>query len=181
MLLNINGWPGAGKLTVGRIVAHKLNGRLLDNHTILNVASAVTKQGTPQYYETTRAVRRIVFDSILKLPVHTPVVLTNVVARGGRSGFLEENWQAILELAERRSCKLYSATLLCSPEENARRVVSEERVLKKKIQDTAVLADVIRTRVLFNKGATYSESFDNTNLTADECADQVLLWVSSRE
>jgi shikimate kinase len=180
MLINLNGWPGAGKLTVGRIVAHKLKGHLLDNHTILNVASAVTKAGTPQYYETARAVRRIAFDRILELPANIPVVLTNVVARGGTSGFLEENWRAILTLAEHRSCDLYSATLLCSPEENARRVVSEERILKKKMQDPAVLADVVRTRVLFDEGATYRESFDNTNLTAGECADQIVSWVSSR-
>jgi hypothetical protein len=76
MLININGWPGSGKLTVARIVAQRLNARLLDNHTILNVASAVTKQGTPQFYETARAVRRIAFDRILELPAHTPVVLT---------------------------------------------------------------------------------------------------------
>jgi len=153
MLINLNGWPGAGKLTVGRIVAQKLNGSLLDNHTILNVASAVTKPGTPEYYETARAVRRIAFDRILELPAHFPVVLTNVVARGGTSGFLEENWQAILELAERRNCDLYSATLLCSPKENARRIVSQERILEKKMRDPTALADVVRTRVLFDDGA----------------------------
>jgi shikimate kinase len=178
MLININGWPGAGKLTVGRIVAHKLNGRLLDNHTLLNVASAVTKPGTPQYYETARAVRQIAFDRILELPEHIPVILTNVVARGGTSGYLEQNWQAILDLAQLRSCDLYSATLLCSPQENTRRLVSEERALKKKIQDPAVLADVVRTRVLFDEGATYRESFDNTNLTPEQCAEQIVSWVS---
>jgi shikimate kinase len=40
MLINLNGWPGVGKLTVGRILAKTLGGRLLDNHTLLNVASA---------------------------------------------------------------------------------------------------------------------------------------------
>jgi shikimate kinase len=91
MLINLNGWPGAGKLTVGRILAEKLGGRLLDNHSILNLASAVTRVGVPQYYETARAIRAIAFDRILELPSQFPFVLTNVVARGGTSGFLEDH------------------------------------------------------------------------------------------
>jgi shikimate kinase len=180
MLINLNGWPGAGKLTVGRIIAHKLQGHLLDNHTIFNVASAVTRPGTPQFYETARAVRRIAFDRILELPANIPVVLTNVVARGGTSGFLEENWRAILTLAEHRRCDLYSATLFCSPEEKRPQGCQRGTDTQEEMQDPAALADVVRARALFDEGATYRESFDNTNLTAGECADQIVAWVSSR-
>jgi shikimate kinase len=38
MLINLDGWPRVGKLTVGRVLAMALGGRLLDNHTLLNVA-----------------------------------------------------------------------------------------------------------------------------------------------
>ncbi len=47
MILQINGWPGVGKLTVGRIVAKELGGRLLDNHTIYNPAFALTEFRSP--------------------------------------------------------------------------------------------------------------------------------------
>ena len=180
MLINLNGWPGAGKLTVGRILAEKLGGRLLDNHSILNLASVLTRVGAPQYYETARAIRAIAFDRILELPSQFPFVLTNVVARGGTSGFLEENWQTIIELANRRGCHLYSATLTCSPAENARRIVSEERALNKKIRDPAILADLTRTRVLFDDGATYKKTFDSTDFTPEQSANQILSWVSGR-
>ena len=38
MIVHINGWPGVGKLTVAREVARRLSARLLDNHTLHDVA-----------------------------------------------------------------------------------------------------------------------------------------------
>ncbi|WP_144243816.1 (d)CMP kinase [Sphingopyxis sp. MWB1] len=34
MIIELNGPAGVGKLTIGRMVARDLGGRLLDNHTI---------------------------------------------------------------------------------------------------------------------------------------------------
>jgi cytidylate kinase len=61
MILQINGWPGVGKLTVGRIIAKELGGRLLDNHTIYNPAFALTEFRSPAFYDTVRAVRDVAF------------------------------------------------------------------------------------------------------------------------
>lgn len=177
MLVNLNGWPGVGKLTVGRVLAKKLGGRLLDNHTFLNVASALAEKGSRQYYDLARSVRSVVFDFIMKLPAAAPVVLTNVVARGGNSGFLEENWQAVITLAELRGCDLYSVTLMCSEEENARRIKMEDRSLHKKLRDPDLLADITRSRTLFDDGSTFRMSIDNTKLSPEECAGQICAWI----
>ena len=123
VIVHLNGWPGVGKLTVGRRLARRLDGLLLDNHAILNVPAALTVPGSPEFHETARAVRAVAFDRILALPPSTPVVLTNVVARGGTSsGFLEENWRAVLRLAARRGCGLFAVTLTCAPDEHADRI-----------------------------------------------------------
>lgn len=92
MIVNLSGWPGVGKLTTARELALLMDGRLLDNHTVLNVGKAVTDEGSAAFYVLVRAVRSLAFEAILALPPHEPVILTNVVARGGTSGFLEENW-----------------------------------------------------------------------------------------
>jgi shikimate kinase len=42
MIVSLNGWPGVGKLTVGLELADILEGRLLDSHTVFNVAIALT-------------------------------------------------------------------------------------------------------------------------------------------
>jgi hypothetical protein len=41
--------------------------------------------------------------------------------------------------------------------------MSEERALNKKIRDPVILADLTRTRVLFDDGATYKKTFDSTD------------------
>lgn len=35
LIIHINGWPGCGKLTIGRELAKRLGARLLDKHTII--------------------------------------------------------------------------------------------------------------------------------------------------
>ena len=37
MIIVLNGYPGVGKLTIGRALAETLKGRLLDIHTIYNL------------------------------------------------------------------------------------------------------------------------------------------------
>jgi shikimate kinase len=48
MIVHLNGWPGVGKLTVGRKLAPMLNARLLDNHTLHNVALAICDFDSPE-------------------------------------------------------------------------------------------------------------------------------------
>lgn len=180
MLINLNGWPGVGKLTVGRILAKTLGGRLLDNHTLLNVGSALAEQGTRQFYDLARSVRSAAFDGIMKLPAAVPIVLTNVVARGGTSGFLEENWQAVINLARLRGCDLYSVTLMCSGEENARRIVMEDRSLLQKQRDPDLLENLTLTRTLFDDGSTFRTSIDNTSLAPEECAGRIYTWINQQ-
>ena len=146
MIIHLNGWPGVGKYTVGKIVAERLGSRFLDNHTLLNIAIALTDRGTPAYYGLAAKTRDLAFDAILKLPSSEPVVMTGVVASGGSNDFLVENWRAILALAERRKCGVYSIVLSCSEEENTRRMTNEARGLHRKSRKPELLAALLRTR-----------------------------------
>ena len=181
MIVHLNGWPGTGKLTVGRSLAQRLDGLLLDNHAILNVPAALTAPGSPEFHETARAVRTVAFDRILALPAGKTVVLTNVVARGGTSsGFLEENWQAVVQLVARRGCDLFAVTLTCSPEANAERIVRADRQARGKIGSPEILRELVATRVLFDDGATERLHVDNTALDPNACAHIIASWISDR-
>ncbi|MGV1768007.1 AAA family ATPase [Rhizobium rhizogenes] len=177
MILHLNGWPGVGKYTVGKIVAKGMGARFLDNHTVLNIAIALTDRGTPAYYELATKTRDMAFEAILNLASSEPVVMTGVVASGGSHDFLIDNWKAILSLAERRECGVYSVVLTCSEEENVRRMNSEDREAHRKKRKPELLAELLRTRKLFNEGAAASVEIDNTNLLPEACADKIISWL----
>ncbi|MBN9087803.1 MAG: hypothetical protein J0J01_12910 [Reyranella sp.] len=84
MIVHINSYPGVGKLTIGRALAELIGARLLDNHSVFNVAFALTEFRSPAFYDTVRAVREIAYQRILELPAGVPVVLTNWFCKGPR-------------------------------------------------------------------------------------------------
>lgn len=67
MIISLNGWPGVGKLTVGLELADILEGRLLDSHTLFNVAITLTDYCSPEYDDVARRVRNIAFECVLRL------------------------------------------------------------------------------------------------------------------
>lgn len=177
MIVNLGGWPGVGKLTTARELAKLVNGTVLDNHTILNVGRAVASEGSLEFYAVVRAVRAVAFDAVLRMPPSVPVILTNVVARGGTSGFLEENWQSVVALAKARNCDLFSVTLTCSAVENARRVALSDRGPLGKIRDAALLTELKATRTLFDDEATFRKKIDNSTLSPMETAKRIEVWL----
>ncbi|WP_284388078.1 hypothetical protein [Devosia yakushimensis] len=38
MIIHLNGWPGVGKLTIGRLLAADLGARFIHNHLLHDVA-----------------------------------------------------------------------------------------------------------------------------------------------
>ncbi len=179
MLVNLNGWPGAGKLTDGRHLARLIGARLIINHAIIDLAEAIADRYTTQFYEAVRSIRTATFNQLVLLPNTTPIVLTNVIVRGG-SGFPEETWRAIINLARVRRCELYAVTLACDQSELARRIALEDRASFQKVRDAAFLETVMAERPLFDDGATDRLTIDNTQLPPEVCAVQIASWLTQR-
>jgi len=57
VIVHINSYPGVGKLTIGRALADLIGGKLLDNHSVFNVAFALTEFRSPAFYDAVREVR----------------------------------------------------------------------------------------------------------------------------
>jgi hypothetical protein len=178
LIIHINGYPGVGKLTIGRILADRLNGKLLDNHSIYNVALALTQFKSPAYYDTLRAVRTIAYQRVLELPATIPVILTN--AHGSESEWGNECWDAAIELARARRSKLFIVVLLCTPEENARRIQGPDRDLKRKPRDPNMFHGNALGRPLLDRGGDYLLRLDVTSLGADEAAQAIQAWVTEQ-
>jgi hypothetical protein len=99
MIININSWPGVGKLSVAVRLQQRIGRRPLDNHTIFNVGFSLCDFRSPEFYEAVRAVRRIAFAVAIKLPSSVPILLTSAYAN---TPFGRENWAAMRELANLR-------------------------------------------------------------------------------
>jgi hypothetical protein len=106
LIIHINSYPGVGTLTIGRHLSKLLNGKLLDNHSIYDVAFALTEFRTPAFYQTVRAVRDMAYGRLLELPASTPVVLTNWYSQDSAWGV--ENWDEVIALAPGESAPFLS-------------------------------------------------------------------------
>ena len=176
MIIHLNGWPGSGKLTVGRELARRLHGRLVDNHTLHNVALSVCDRNTPEYWQTFYEVREIAYARIRAMPKDETIVMTNALTRESEREV--EQWNAVKKLAFDRADMLLAVTLICAEEENIRRVQSPERADNRKITDPKPLVSWRSKFSLIVEGADEWMVVDNTDLTPSEAASTILACAS---
>jgi predicted kinase len=174
MLLHLNGWPGVGKLTVGRIVARQLEGRLLDSHSIYNVAFSLTEFRSAAFYETVRAVRDVALQRAATIPRTIPIVMTNAYAD---SAWGNENWDAVVALAKTRGSMLFAVTLDCAPKENARRAALPDREYLGKLRDPSELLKLRTRHLLPCRGADHLLYIDNSAIDPANCAERIMSWI----
>ncbi len=178
MIIVLNGYPGVGKLTIGKELAALLKGRLLDIHTVYNVAFALTEFKSPEFRETVEKIETIAHDLIRKLPEEEPVVLTTVLA--GSSDWGDAEWDKIKGLGTARPpfCVVH---IHCALDENIRRIQSDGRGAKMKPQDPDM---AVRNQTEAKPLAGADESnllqLDTTTLTAAQSAQTILDWVQTR-
>jgi hypothetical protein len=175
MIIELNGLAGVGKLTIGRVLADAMHGRLIDNHTLYNPAFATTDFRSAAFYETVRAVRDLAFDRAALLPPETAIVLT--IAPGTNGAWGEEWQRAIRALADRRGDALLGVHLHCSVEEGARRMSDPSRALLRKLTDSSVLGDGIDRPVRLDHCDARLD-LDVTRLAPDEAAKAIASWAA---
>src|SRR5678815_2320572 len=124
VIVHINGWPGTGKLTIGRLLAHRLGGRLLDNHTLMNPALALFEREDPRCWPLRQDIKAVVLDYAARTPPDLALVFTDALADIESDAAV---FDAYRKLASVRASKLVSVMLACDPEENARRLVAKGR------------------------------------------------------
>lgn len=137
MIIHLNGWPGAGKFTVGRALARSLGGRLVDNHTLHNVAASLCDRDTREYWQMYYQVREIAYTRMRVMPASEVFVMTNALTRESEREI--EAWNAVKQLASDRSDILIAVTLICSLEENVRRIQNQDRAAHRKLTDAEPL------------------------------------------
>ena len=161
-------------MSVAERLQQRIGGRLLDNHTIFNVAFSLCDFRSPEFYETVRAVRQIAFTTAIKLPPSVPILLTNANAN---TSFGRENWAAIKDMAKLRASVLCNILLDCSIEENNRRLQSPDRARMRKLIDPEALARSREKAELLAEDGDHLLRLDVTELMPEETAHRIEEWL----
>ncbi|MDP5216581.1 hypothetical protein Q5Y75_05075 [Ruegeria sp. 2205SS24-7] len=167
-VVHIGGWPGAGKMTIGRIVAEALGGRLIHNHLMLDAARAIYARNTSESIAMREEVRGLILAHARRLPDDVPIILTDALADEPEAKTL---FQPTLDLARDRKAPLRTFVLDLTFEENQRRLSDPSRTGSAKLTDTNVLRTLRDQEKLFlPEGAIV---LDVTDMTAQTAADHI--------
>ena len=177
MIIVLNGYPGVGKLTIATELASQLGARLLDIHTMYNVAFALTEPKSSEFYETIEEVEAIAHNLVLRRPEGEPTVLTTMLA--GDSEWGDAEWGRIVRLGEARPplCVIH---VWCDIDENVRRIESVGRSSVRKLRDP----DMARrnhdeAKPLYGLVARHLLKLDATSLEPAEAATRIAEWLDS--
>lgn len=177
MLIVLNGYPGVGKLTIGQALAPLIGAKLLDIHSVYNVAFALTDFKSDAFYETIRSVQEIADRRIFDLPAGVPVVLTEILTEG--PAWSDECLQRLLELGRKRG-PILMVHLHCDLQENKRRIMGQSRKGARKPLDPD-MAERNQTGGAVLVGADWPHflSLDVTSLSAEAAANRIAEWSES--
>lgn len=179
MLITLNGRPGSGKLTVGRLLAERLGARLIDAHTLYNLAFAVTEKGSPAFQKCVWDLRSIAREHVLALPSSVPLVMTEAVFDDSAWG--NAIWDDTIKLAHDRGGAFLVVILECERAENERRLRSPERLGKRKPMDGSLLNPKRYDRTPIRRNADGLLEIDTTDLSAEETATRIETWLAGRQ
>ena len=174
-LIHINSYPGVGKLTIGRKVASELGAKLLDNHSIYNVAFALTEFKSKAFYDAVRDVRSTAYRIVMSLSPDVPVILTNAHAQDSDWG--NECWDEAIELRRKTGRQHVVILLDCTRSENARRIQSVDREAMRKPRDPIMFRQGEVDRALIDRGADRLLRLEVTNMSASDAATSILKWL----
>ncbi len=175
MVIVLNGYPGVGKLTIGRTLAELLQGKLLDIHTVYNLSFALTEFRSPLFWDTVGRVEQIAHELIVNLPSEVPVVFTTVLTNTTEREQTE--WAKLIGLGRART-PFCVAHISCDLEENIRRITSPGRDSSRKPRDPEMARrNQDRAKPLAAEEADHLLDLDTTGMTADAAAQAIFDWV----
>lgn len=178
MILVLNGYPGSGKLTIGQALAPMLGGKLVDIHTIYNLAFALTEFKSPEFFATTDRVEDIAIELILALPAEVPVIWTTVLA--GDNDRATQAWDRLKMLGRARP-PLLMVHVHCDLEENIRRIQGESRRGGRKPLDPEYAhRNHGQAKPLIHLGADHLLRLDTTSLMVEESAATIAAWAQGK-
>ena len=167
MIVHLNGWPGVGKLTVARLLAPRLQARLIDNHLLHDVAIRCAGIDDPARWPLYETVRAAAYQALAGRPRSETFVMTNALCIGSPREC--EAWRQVVALAETRAVPLVPVVL------EADETVLRSRVQRfdrqgRKLTDPDALEEMIRCDRLLKPDVPERLDLDTSHLAAADAA-----------
>ncbi len=168
VIVHLNGWPGVGKLTIGRALAGKLGARLIDNHLLHDVAIRCAGLDAPGRWPLYEVVREAAYRALAKRPDDEAFVMTNALCMNTPRE--RHAWEYVVDLAIARKAPLVPVVLEADLVENARRLQSHDRT-GRKLTDVETLRGFTTIDSIQRPDVPELLVLDVTELSADQAAD----------
>lgn len=150
-VLFINGSPATGKLVIARALLKKVDGRLMDNHAVIDFAKTIFEFGAPGFWDLVHVARLTALRAAAKQNVPL-VVMTFCYSHPSDLTYFRD-FECLM--AEEGS-ELLPAHLNCSDQEIARRIGNPDRIERGKTSSTQAIA-------------AFSEVYHDAEAPADDC------------
>lgn len=165
---------GVGKLTTAKLLAEKINARLVDNHLLIDLVAAICERGGSEYLAMIEKIMQLVLEQIAEMPDEI-FIFTNALSAEGAED--RKRLDLIKRFAENRKISFVQILLQCDLEENKRRIVSENRKLKGKLMNVAELEEICKNCSIYHPPAEYSLTIDSTHLSAEETSEEIKNYI----
>lgn len=175
-IVHLNDHPGTGKKTIAIELAKLFNGKVLDNHSVLNPAAEQHPRGTRKYFDAADFFRREAYSAMERELAETPYVLTNFIANEVSDH--RRIFNDVTEAAYNAHVTVFPFLLECEQAENERRLVCDGRSTQKKLTDPAHLDAMRQTYSMFRPPG--SDVLDVTNMSPREAAIRIADIVQDR-
>ena len=170
MIIHLNGWPGVGKYTVGKVLADNIGARFVYNHLLHDVAFACAGRGDEERWPLYEKVRAAAYDVLSRRPHDETFVMTNALCNGVARE--EEAWVNVVDLAMSRAEKLIPAILLAKTEIIAQRIEATNRS-NMKLKDSEALRVMVSKYTLQVPDVPETLELDVSKLSPSEAVNEI--------
>ena len=178
MIVHINGWPGVGKYTIGKVLSERLGARFIHNHLLHDVALVCTGLDDDDRWHLYEKIRSAAYDALASRPSNEIFVMTNALCYGVAREV--DAWNKVVDLAISRSVRLIPVILRADTETIARRIASENRS-DMKLTDPAVLRKMISEYILQVPDVPETIELDVSEYSIEEAAEEMHSRVKAAE
>ena len=180
-IIHIVGFPGSGKYTIAKEICALADVRLVDNHLInIPLFSLIKQDGAtplpPRIWENVGKIWDAVLDTMVHIsPPEYNFVLTNALSNEGET---DKEWSAnVQRAAQERGGVFIPVRLVCSVEENEKRIVSPERKNRMKETNPASPRRNAENYTVLKTGHPHELTLDVSDISAREAAQRIIAHV----